>query len=228
MARCGRRRGFCGRRRGLWLSGSLRNGRVRQPALGLFCGNPLFQLGLGAGNPLQQFPVGSKKTGLLVEIAADDCNGGHAVGEQGQVAGAKADATVEGLAQPVVQRFGQTDSVPRLGHFRAARQRMAGAIDGFGNDMRWRERADLRQPCAHGGDMTVGFARVDVAQRGVGVRDRFRLRPGIPALDGRRPGFGKATSQGHIDAAPGRQRMGAGGKAREIAGRRRRRYPGAR
>ena len=73
--------------------------------------------------------VRQEEAGVLVEVAADVLHRGHAVAEQRRSSADEADAGVEGLAQPVIQRLGEPDAMARLGHLRAAGKRVAGAID---------------------------------------------------------------------------------------------------
>jgi len=119
-------------------------------------------------------------TGRLIQVRRDRLHRGHAVREQGQILVPEPQPAAVGAAQPVIQRLRQTNPVAGLSHFRAARERVAGAIDVLGQRMWLRQLRLARQVTAHRSHMCGGLARVDIAQRVV----RHRLPGG--RLGGRR------------------------------------------
>ena len=168
---------------------------------------------------LTQHVMGQEKAGVLIQMAADALHGRHAIAQQGQVLVQQAHATVEGLAQPVIQRLRQADALARLGHSRAAGQRMAGAIHRLRQGMRGRLTGSPRQIVAYSGHMAVCFAGIDVTQHGIGFRIRcslgtdlrlrgelrFRLRLRLRLYQHRHAAGGQ-----HIRRTTRRQRMRVG------------------
>ena len=105
----------------------------------------------------------------LVQVPADALHLGHALGQQLQVLLGQADTGFIGLAQPAIERLRQTHAMPGLGHTRTAQQGMAGAIHGFGQNVGRGRSLGTQQVIAHDCDVTVRLARIDVAQRQVGL-----------------------------------------------------------
>ena len=103
-------------------------------------------------------------SGGFVEIRGDGLHGIHAVGEQVQLGVLQTHAAVERLADPVFERRGETDAMPRFGHARAAGKRMAGAIRLFADDVRRAFVCARVHVAPHGFDVHLGLAAVDVAQ----------------------------------------------------------------
>ena len=101
----------------------------------------LLELFGGLFDARQQRAVRLEETGRLIEMRGHRLHGVHAVGEQIEIGGFETHATVEGLAHPVFERRGEADAVARLGHARAARKRVAGAIGLFADDVRRAARA---------------------------------------------------------------------------------------
>ena len=96
-------------------------------------------------------------------MAGDCFHRHHAVAEQQQIGIVQADAAIEGLAQPVVHRIGQADAMTRLGHGRAANQRVAGPIDLFRQHVRPTHAPLARHPRTHDADVTGSLAGIDLA-----------------------------------------------------------------
>ncbi len=114
-------------------------------------------------------------SGRLVEVSRDGFHREHAVRQQREILLRQAEPAAEHAAQPVVQRLCETDAVARLGHLRAARQRMTRAIDVFGNEMRIGDRRFAFKIGTNRRDVRTGLARVDLSQYFVGTR-LFRRR----------------------------------------------------
>ena len=127
-------------------------------------GNAPIQLVLGTRNARAQRVVHREIDGVLIEVVRHCSHRGHAIGEQQQVRIVEADATIERLAQPVIERLGQPRAVARLGHPGTSRERVAGAIDLFGEHVRCRVRLFAGQPGTHRQHVAGGLARVDLAQ----------------------------------------------------------------
>ncbi len=136
-------------------------------------------------------------TGRLIQVRRDRLHRGHAVREQGQILAPEPQPAAVGAAQPVIQRLRQTNPVAGLSHFRAARERVAGAIDVLGQRMRLRQLRLAREVTAHRSHVCGGLARVDIAQRVV----RHRL-PGGRLGGRRRPRHG---GHGPIDRRQARR-----------------------
>ena len=128
----------------------------------------------------------------------------------------EADAAVEGLAHPVFERRGETDAMARLGHARAAGQRVAGAIGLFAHDVRRGLRALDVHVAQHRGDVDLRFAAVDVAQLHVGARILPRARtarcssPRLPASSAtslRRPSMDDSVDRTSRNLAAARRTL---------------------
>ena len=105
----------------------------------------------------------------LVQVPADALHLGHALGQQLQVLPGQADTGFIGLAQPAIERLRQAHAMTGLGHARTAQQGMTSAIDGFGQGMGRGRSVGPQQIVAHHRDMAVGLARIDIAQRQIGL-----------------------------------------------------------
>ena len=127
------------------------------------CANALIERSIGTRDAHPQRIVPGKIAAALVEVAGDRFHRRHTIGEQQQVGIVETDTTIERLSQPVIERLGEPDSVPCLGHLGTSRQRVAGSIDFFGQDV-WRRMGPFaRQPTTHRGDVTGGFTRINLA-----------------------------------------------------------------
>ena len=135
---------------------------------------------LRALDALEQLPVIDEVAGGLIEMRRDRLHRRPCSPRAASRSSLRqSEAAAEGAAQPVIERLGEADAVARLRHLRAARERVAGAVDLLGQRVRLGELRLARQIRAHGGHVGGGLARVDVAQRV--IRD---LRLGAARLAG--------------------------------------------
>src|SRR6185312_3473716 len=96
------------------------------------------------------------------------------------------------LAQPVIERLREPYPVPRFGHFRAAGERVAGAVDLLGKLVRRRPSGRACEKASHHGNVRGGLARIDLAQRLISALSR-RAAPGWFGLVDL-PGFNDSVS----------------------------------
>ena len=73
-----------------------------------------------------------EKRGGLVDVRHHLLDGPDGVGQRAPPVITQAMPAFIDLADVIVERFGDADAVPGLGHLRTAAQRMHGAIDGLG------------------------------------------------------------------------------------------------
>src|SRR6185312_7967291 len=84
---------------------------------------------LGGRNPLTEARVGDEVAGRFIEVRGDRFHRRHALCDEREIGLEESDSAVERLAQPVIERLRETYPVPSFGHFRAAGERVAGAVD---------------------------------------------------------------------------------------------------
>ncbi len=83
---------------------------------------------------LEQLPVVDEVAGRLIEVASrptpsPTCSRPSSARSSLR----QPESAAEGAAQPVIERLGEADAVARLRHLRAARERVAGAVDLLGS-----------------------------------------------------------------------------------------------
>ena len=152
--------------------------------------------------------------GRLIQMRGDRLHRAHAVGEQRDITALESNAAAECAAQPPVEGFGEADAVARLRHLRAARERVAGAVDLFGQRMRFGLLRFAREIRAHRCYVGRGLPRVDIAQRVVlaGLRaGRDGIGEGSRGWRGallRRRGGGPAAGEGRAGERCAGERCG--------------------
>jgi hypothetical protein len=129
-------------------------------------------------DPLLQPNMSVEITGDLIQVRDHCLHGDHAIGQQCHVLVQQAQSAVENTAQPMIERLGEPRSMAGLCHLRAAGQRMAGAIDLFGNGVRLGHPLLAFEVRADGRDVCSRLTGVDVT--------KYVIRAGLPKLGGRR------------------------------------------
>ncbi len=89
----------------------------------------LVQHRLGLADAPLQFKVSDKVAGGLIEMRRNGLHGLHAVCQHSQIRFGKTQPAADHPPQPMIQRLGETNPVPRLRHFRATRKSVARAIN---------------------------------------------------------------------------------------------------
>src|SRR6185437_16070719 len=121
--------------------------------------------------------------GRLVEVRGDRFHRRHALCDEREIGLEESDSAVERLAQPVIERLRETYPVPSFGHFRAAGERVAGAVDLLGKLVRRRPAGRACEKASHDGNVRGGLARIDLAQRLISALSRRAARGWFGLVD---------------------------------------------